>query len=338
MFNILLDQLESTVQNEILDNLNNYFHHNQYIYPQFKSKWLIYSDYSMDNNSNKPNHVITYIIIPYAFENELDKLIGKELTKDLKHIKIKSVKPYFSQLLNSGLIFSISFILEKNRVILGTNQDEKKNNLKNWLAEIEECLLEKDKYKETIKKINVIRNKQNSSNYNYSLLEDIFLVSFLSGYVAFLIKKNCSETKIMGWFSDRDDKLTKEDNICTDLFYLFYIFICNYSGIAIDPSEKIYYGVPEPSNKMWYDNLNRIPDYIAGSFADLKLNDIHPINNKFTTIMYKAIAENKFVHAVKVHLRKQEIQVSSIEVNKDISFEQWQELTQKDDTVRSPVG
>lgn len=314
MFKILLDELKSIVQNEITDNLENYFHNNIHISPKFKSKWLIYSDYSMDKNSHKPNHVITYVIIPYAFENELDKLIGEELPKDLKDIQ--SVKPYFSKLLHSGLIFSISFVLETERFILGKDQNEKENNAKNWLKEIEESIPEKDEYKEIRERIKQVRQKPKINNY--PLLEDIFLLSFLSAYVAFLIKQNCSEANIIGWLSDRDNKLTylNEHNICHDLFYLFYIFICNYSHVTIDQSETI--ACADPSNAMWYDNLNRIADFITGSFADLKLNETYPIDSKFTTIMFEAIAQNKFVRAIKLYLGKDNIQVVPIEVNKNI--------------------
>lgn len=55
----------------------------------FSPKWMLYSDYCLDDK-NKPNDVLTFVLIPFINEakyQELEKKINETQPVDIKHTK-----------------------------------------------------------------------------------------------------------------------------------------------------------------------------------------------------------------------------------------------------------
>ncbi|MDH4552735.1 hypothetical protein [Pseudomonas sp. BN607] len=255
-------------------------------------KWIIVSDYVI-GDKKKPNDTVVFSIIPGDVDIEkIFSTIDRMAPVDIK--KTREVSGEFLEFLSNGPVFNICIKLNKNRKLHSDERSYHNAKINSIIAQLEIwCRTTPERqsdYIQSIKKLKAVQKIINSPAPNYKQFRDIEVVSTLAAYFMAKITSRIN-TKLIGWFSDRDAMLSfKHDKIGNYLFtcteYLHYTITLNSQN---EYHGEITFGVPEAEGKMWYDSLIRIPDLLAGTFADYDYKD-----NKLTHDKYVPVVENLF--------------------------------------------
>lgn len=273
----------------------------KYMKSFFCTKWMLISDYCLDDKG-KANDVITFSILPYydSFEN-IKRTIDRIAPKDIKNTK--TITSEFANFLKSNIVFHFSYVLgRKNENLL---KDWSKEDVVAGLEEIKVLLAKWKKntpvnttyYLEIEKRINIILSKMKSKGYNLKVLQRLLLTSFLAAYIGNKIIEKSESTEIIGWFSDRDALLTKHQNSASDFFHI------NLHGLSGNSDAvKIVIGKPnDDSDDMWYDDLNKLPDYITGVVADWNLDENSISHVKFSEMLRNVVADSSNISIIKLY-------------------------------------
>ena len=282
-------------------------------------KWNIFSDYAF---KGKENDTITFSIVPYIFEfDEFKKVMNEFAPTDLKHAR--RVNGKFLGFLRNMPIMHISIVLSKKRKLDFSN--EKKFLLHKTKAMIAQLIHwcettpeAKDTYVKQIKNFQSLEVELNKNSPNLSVIRDIEIIATLVSYLICEMSM-VKELEIVGWFSDRDTILSYmkgriENPIVFDLISIYTFGLSEKQGIAKRPS--LAFGIPEESGVMWYDELNRLPDYIAGAIADYNIENNTVSKQKIQDIIEGAIATNANILCYKLNLLKSGSSVSRISIEK----------------------
>lgn len=283
----------------------------------FSPKWMLYSDYCLDDK-NKPNDVLTFVLIPFINEvqyQELKKNISETQPVDIKHAR--SISDEFMAYIKKQAIFSFSFIINERQKLFGTDDSKQveavkkiMNDLKTWFekwrdhAENEQ---QRDGYKDTISKI----NKQLREIFLKKKVKnqiDILLITFFAASYTASILKLLPDIRIFGWFPDRDKTNETCDGLAVPIFNALqyeYIGERQYQFCAAKPDSHT---VP------FYDNENRIADIICGTLADYNIKENLISKEKFDKVLQGLMADNMFVKVYRFFVDGNQTHMSTIQI------------------------
>lgn len=281
-------------------------------------RWMLYSDYCLDDRS-KPNDVITYVLVPYLGEEqykEMDDTIHNTQSSDIK--KVRSVNTEFMEYLKSKGWFSFSFILDERKNLLGNSHTERVDNVRQILDEIKQGVLRwkknaKDKepidyYDEVIKKLDVELSSL-SPKSNIKEMMDILLITLLGAYCSAMILKRLPQLEIFGWFPDRDSI----NEACNQIaFPMFHVLQYNHMG---GTQYQFVTTVPDNTVKPFYDNYNRIADYICGTLADYDLQQNVVSKDKFSEVLKGLVADNEHIKIYRLSVVDGQTHLGGIKVS-----------------------
>lgn len=305
MITIILTGLEETINKSIIndfrDFLTNFFTEQLSVV-----KWMIYSDYCIDDN-NKLYNSFTFTVFPYIIDfNQLKEFIKNFAPKDLK--KTKYINEKFYKFIKSGFCFNFAFVINKNKehIMFGIGKhnyiktlDLLVGNLERWIKNTPK---QEKYYKNLIKKVEKFKQEVSRKNSNLTLYGNIFLTGFLAAYISYLLTKECKiKPEIIGWFSDRDNITTyKNLGLIGDLYSIMFHDLCDTYNID-KKSIKITYADTNPDEQpLWYDEMLRSADYLSGALAGKNYNNKY---DKYDELFKKAIINNKFLSII--HLKKE---------------------------------
>ncbi|OOM09399.1 hypothetical protein [Clostridium saccharobutylicum] len=286
----VFEALESTMNKSSIIDFRNYLKNFSSI-----TKWIIVSDYCI-NDKDKPNDVMTFVIIPYVVDIfDFQEYIKKIAKSDLKHSN--QIDDRFISLYKSGIFFSISFMLTRDNLIKNLVDKEvifrtlkvQKEMLESWIVNTPNNA---NHYKDIIKKLNKIEQEVKRKTFNLSLFKDIVTVTFFTSYIVHLLYKEAN-IEIVTWFSDRDKMTSAYDGIAND-FYVIQTHCLCVEKFGDDYKQfTIGYGGENKENSLFYDELNRIADYICGGIADHNIENNQVSADKFCKIAEEILADNK---------------------------------------------
>ena len=272
--------------------------------------WFLISDYCLDD-PNKPNNVITFSIIPYSIDTKiLKEMINKLAPKDIK--EVKKINEEFIKFLLDTPILNISFILTKKMTLL----NQRKNEIQNDLRKLKKNLLKKENQSEFVSKLSKVIEDLNKNNFNLKLFKRICVLSFLSGYLTYKILLN-SKSKNFVWLSDRDDMLSSNSGIINILYGSNLDGIIENKKYHLDGKIKLAFGEPEAKADMWYDELIRIPDYIAGTLADWDMKNNLVNKPKFVEMLETYFKKSQKNIILKLNLENNRANDSIINIGKN---------------------
>lgn len=111
--------------------------------------------------------------------------------------------------------------------------------------------------------------------------------------------------EIVGWLPDRDKMTTWCEGVIFDLGIENLIGVAEHFNITI-PADGPLIALPTPDathDAMWFDELIRLPDYVAGILAawDFETNEIPGDKDKYRVMAqeFAASAENIMVFKVR---------------------------------------
>jgi hypothetical protein len=284
--NPLLEVLDKTFDGSTSQDLTaNYIPRIQGI-----TKWTCYSDYCFDDKQ-KPNDVVTFSLIPYVADfDKVSEHIKSIASRDIKNTRIVGEK--FIEFLKMYPLINFSFILEDRQRLIGKDHRATKQFLhdtfqyirkqyQEWLTNQPE---QEEYYKRVDKKLqDCIRLI--TTGKKIKQITDMLLVTFLGGYISAKVIRD-SHIEIFGWFSDRDSLNEVSDNFSIELFHYFF------SGLT---GAKPFQFAASPAGSLanpFYEELVRIPDYVAGTIADYNRQTNEVSKEKFNTMLSNYMAEN----------------------------------------------
>ena len=293
----IFECLESTVNKSILEKFQNFLKQ----YPDV-DKWFMCSDYCI-GDKNKKNDVITFVIYPYILNfDDWKKVINNLQKKDLKHTRL--VSDQFCQFLNQGYCFSFSFILQKKNYFDGWKRKEAGDMLiqtyinltENWQITTPSNA---ENYKEMNKKLQKLRNESRKKNFNYSLFGRMMTICFLAGYLRYLLLREQKNIKLFSWLSDRDAITNWNDEIYQTFYHIIsHCIIASEQGEEYHRIQEVY--LENIKEEIFYDEMNRVADYICGTFADFDYTDGSVTGDKQCKMMEDAISSNNYIIGISV--------------------------------------
>jgi hypothetical protein len=292
LISILKDTFSKTFSNDLRAN---YLPKAQDYY-----KWICYSDYCI-GDKNKPNNVITFSLVPYIDDQEdLSAHVKSIASNDIKNSK--KVGAEFIKFLNEYPLVNFSFIIDDIKSVLGQSPSHIQSNLmfdlealKNLYRSLIDTGSQNTEYHRlVIKKIDKtlqhVKHKQKIKQ-----ICEMLVISLIGAYVSSIIVNHTKATKF-AWFSDRDAINEVSNSLSTDLFHYFLHVLNRGPNLDFNSSSAT------SKDELFYDELLKIPDYIAGTLADYDSNYNEISKDKFKTMLVDYMAgnvTNNFIFQIK---------------------------------------
>jgi hypothetical protein len=160
-----------------------------------------------------------------------------------------------------------------------------------------------------------LRERANANNFSAQLMSTMMIATVLAAFCAIILAQE-RKIEIVGWFPDRDNITTAYDQVAHHLFSVNFSAFCQRHGIADWRSIKTTIGLPKPDplkpRQSWYDELVRIPDFIAGPLAAWNVTG----REKYVDILRDAVADNPYVIALLLVETNEGIGVSRVAVSR----------------------
>jgi hypothetical protein len=233
------------------------------------TKWMIANFVINEPQAASDAYVLTF----FAYSAEIGELkakIVKLVFKDFK--KTKAVKPKLHDFFQSGETFTICLLTPKKYNLAGDihairfSLDETIRIMRNWQDAA-------DRQQKVIKAFERLKERAKANNFN---TPTIMIATVLAAFCAMILAQE-RKIEIAGWFPDRDNITTSYERIADHMFAVDFSAFCQRHAID-ERSIKTVIGLPEPDpgepRQIWYDELVRIPDFLAGPLAawDYKKN------------------------------------------------------------------
>lgn len=280
-------------------------------------KWIIFSDYVLDGEKN---YVITFSIIPHIFDFELfKKMVHKIAPNDIKNTK--NVHSEFLKLLKNDQIIHISIVLDKEMRICPNDEKQfllnKTKLLIKYLYQCQTNSESKESCNQQIRHLKVLQKELTKKSPNLKIIRNIEIIALLVSYIIHSMSE-IVKIETIGWFSDRDSILSYRQKdvqhpIIFDLISNYVLALSEVNDATCIP--PLVFGVPESTGTMWYDEFNRIPDYISATIADYDIQKNEVSNTKFLHMIEKVMASNENIKIYNLKSFKNVYSASRIIIN-----------------------
>ncbi|MDO9002762.1 MAG: hypothetical protein Q7V20_04825 [Aquabacterium sp.] len=312
----ILASLKGTLDKSFLTDLRAFLsiHKNE-------SQFAIFSDYCIDAK-NKFNNVASFTIAPsWAATPKIVELLAEKIPKDIK--KTKCIDRDIIEALSNRTFFHVTFILKSTAGVLYSkghtdqhvallNMDSVTEMIKMWIINQPEG---KEKFEEQIKRFSIAKSELSKKSANMKLFKLISVVAMLAAYLAFLLSKE-AKCKSIVWFSDRDKIIDAFGEICRELFEINHYGLCLKEMAEMEIS-KVGYGIDDAGiDRLWFDSLIRLPDYMAGTIASWDMNENLVSSPKHSELLRRVFAQNPFCVLISATIGRSNFSFSRIDVSK----------------------
>ena len=223
------------------------------------------------------------------FFEEYKKEIKEALPKDLKHTKYISDKA--KELLSSPNYHSFNFFIDKEKPLFEKNRfnqtsvfyavDEAIKMFDLWLQNEPD----NEQYKQYKKNYRLLKEAAKSLSFNYHLYFNSLLTSTLAAFLTHQVAIY-SKAKDVLWFSERDSMMNSNNQIFFDNYVIQHNGLArNDSNHEFDEFFRIGIAKPETQGDVWYDEINRIPDYCAGAVSGINFLEETNISDKASEVL-----------------------------------------------------
>jgi hypothetical protein len=259
--------------------------------------WNVLSDYSV-GDSNKQNDAFSFVILLNhdTFKN-IASYIAAVAPKDIK--ASRSPSEGLLDYLSCPVSFSLNFVVERQssylksaltieemQGLIGALQDV----VRDWTAEEPPNAPFYDALNRRLRRLaGELAHKQPA----LKLLRQIFLVASFAAIVLGLVNDAKSPLTIR-WISDRDAMFDRHDGIAFDLAWLFFQMIRRSKGGVIDLRRPQFaFATPGMDGVTEYAEFVRLPDFLAGTLADIKLPQMMFTHRKFPPVFNRLFVNTR---------------------------------------------
>lgn len=309
----LIEILTETFEKSAINDFKNFLLENHSV-----KKWMIAADYCIGDKT-RPNDVFAFTLIPY--DDHLDTLkreITNSLPNDIKGTK--TITGNAVSFLKSGRRFHFAFVFNETPKVFNNGPGSVptivvKDCLDLTIAKLDQS----GRTSENLKNIKLLRQKANSKSFNVNLISNMFILSYLFTFVTITLVKEREIEKI-GWFSDRDKMTIWCNGVVWNLGLENTLGMASLFGLKIPDGDPIIGVEPtsQQKGKMWFDEMIRIPDYVAGVIATWNFNkNFQNRAEKFEELTRSFLADTANLAIIKIRWTDA-LQASRIIFHKDI--------------------
>lgn len=270
--------------------------------------WMVASDYCI-GDVNKPNDVFSFVIIaPHDTADNICEYIASAAPKDLKNTKDIPLGLVQYLTCKVPVTFSISFVLKREEFLLRAHLDVE-NMLEfvpGAIAYLERRLGQYpaertvEAHEKMVKRFKALGRELASKNLNAKLARQMHLAAAASATV-FNNLNLAIEPKAIRWISDRDALIERHDAVVYDLTYVYYILQAEMHAIGELEAGRtvpttladLGFEIPEQTGKHRYDEIVRLPDYLAGTLVDLNSETMAMSRDKFDVVVNNVFVNSK---------------------------------------------
>ncbi|MCO1335945.1 hypothetical protein MO867_16550 [Microbulbifer sp. OS29] len=293
----LLIPIRETLNKSALVELSNWF-----CEMPDNAAWYVISDYCFGDKTKQNDTVSFTILLNHDKIENIKKYINHFAPKDIK--STRTVSEEFLQYINSPVVFTFTFVIDrKSNLLRDYASDENMlsflgpfRNIVNGIAS--KSTFDSGYIDSVLKRSYLFEADFEKKNFNSKLARQIFLVSAFAG----LVFEHLTITKkpeYIQWVSDRDALAERYDGFIYDLSY--FLFLTGYYGYILKTEKspmmldkpKFIFPTPEKSGKNNFDELIRIPDYLAGTLADFDITANTFSKDKYNTILFGSMVNSK---------------------------------------------
>jgi hypothetical protein len=258
------------------------------------SKWLIASDFVI-NEPQASSDAYAYTFFPYNVDMlRLKAGIVKLAPEDFK--KTNTVKPQLQEFLQSGETFTICLLTPKKYNTAGDiravrlSLDATLRMMQTWQ--------DAESQQKIIKAFERLRERAKANNFNTQLMSTMMIATVMAAFCSIILAQE-RKIEIVAWFPDRDNITTAYERIADHMFAANFSAFSQKHNIDQHPI-KTGIGLPEPDpirpKQTWYDELVRIPDFLAGPLAAWNYKEhLVPGRQKYVDILKGAVADNPYL-------------------------------------------
>lgn len=272
--------------------------------------WIISADFCFHKGFE--NRVIAITIIPIA--TSIEQVMGaikQAMPKDIKHIR--SVSEDAIRFINDDRHFHFAFVINDPVKIVTSGADDPKAFIQTLINQLYDGVSEKPHSKEALRPFGLLRSASKAKAFDLIDCSDLMIFSsLLSGIITYASKY--VPFRLVGLFPDRDTLTNLYDSIYMDLTTISVTGHYFLNGRGRVPFE-ITVGKPNLVGKiMWYDELIRIPDYIANLVSKWDLKNLPSLDDKASPIFYDAYVDSKNLAVINIH-QTDNLHLHSIKAN-----------------------
>ncbi|MGO9172272.1 MAG: hypothetical protein ACLP7P_09945 [Rhodomicrobium sp.] len=255
------------------------------------TKWIIACDFVL-NDPGAVSDAYAYTFFPYNAEIQQVKAnIQKLVPKDFK--QTKNIGDEFKQFMFSGETFTICLLTPKRFNLVGDlhsarrGLDETIQNMQKWDDAANQVAV--------IKQFQHLRQSANANNFNVQLMSTMIVATVMAAFCAMILAQE-RKIEVVGWFPDRDNITTAYEGIANFLFSVDFSAFCQRYKLE-HGSIRTVIGLPAPDTvnpkQSWYDELVRIPDFVAGPLAAWNsAQNLVSGRQKYVELLEGVIADN----------------------------------------------
>jgi hypothetical protein len=281
VFGVLHDAISTTYSERLRDFVNR----------NAVPNWVIASDYVI---GDKDRHRNAFCYTIYPLNDELESTlteIRKRIPQDLKDTP--RISGTIAECLQSTRRFSFCFVARQGQRFFGDAADIRASL--DATIEIVGARANWDKQTATLKRL---RQEAAAKDFNYRLGSDIVLASLFASVIAMFITK-FGNAKSVFWFSDRDSIVTSYRQVAFDLFGMHFYQACYEYGADYDP---VNLGVGDMRDKPWFDELIRVPDFLAGAMSAFNPDTREVSTQKHLDLLTKVISDAPHIAIIGVEV------------------------------------
>lgn len=269
--------------------------------------WSVISDYCI-GDANKRNDVFSFVVVaPHDKAENICEYIARVAPKDLKNIRKVPLGLIQYLTCEVPVTFSVSFVMRREDALLRDYLSiEAMSALIGGAISFmdDRCSLYHDArdidfHRGSIKRLKAFKRDLEHKGVNAKLARQIHLLAAMVATLCNLLNQAVS-AKAIRWISDRDAMFERHDAVVSDLAYIYYLtqaieFASPEQRKAQNLGESLatlVFEIPEKTGKHRFDQLVRLPDYLAGTLADLNSETMAVSKGKFD-----AVLNNVFVNS-----------------------------------------
>ncbi|MDX8455201.1 hypothetical protein RFM98_20830 [Mesorhizobium sp. VK9D] len=256
--------------------------------------WNVFSDYCI-GDPRKANDAFAFaIVLNHDTQANISEYIAAVAPSDMKGSR--SASEGLISYLKSPVVFSVSYIVERQSKLLRDYITDENiigslPELRELLAVIAKTTPDRAPYCQAVdKRLVAFELDMKRRNRNSCLARQIHLCAAFAA----MLFKHLNAKKAPGhirWISDRDAMFDKYDKVTFDLAFIYFQLLRELEA-QVPPQPEFLFGLPGWDGKNNYNEFIRIPDYLAGTLADISLPSM-----AFTHDKFRPVFESVFVNS-----------------------------------------
>lgn len=267
--------------------------------------YTVVSDYCI-NDVGKGSDVFSFVIIANHDTTEnICEYIAVTAPRDLK--STNKVPLGLVQYLTSPVpvTFSVSFALKRESALLRNYTTV--HNMVDFIPDLAELVraiqrqsgLDTPYFDQVLKRVEMFGHDLARKQLNAKLARQVHLAA---AFAAIVFQRVYGATRCghLRWISDRDALVQRYDTLVYDLAYIYFLLmesdkpeIVRDDGVGdMSHVPKFRFELPEKTGAHRFDELIRLPDYLAGTLADVNLATLTYSRDKFAEVLASVFVDS----------------------------------------------